>query len=340
MTSLALLGQTQLQEYITALAWGDRYLLAASAAGDVYRIDPAVGEQVILQPATGQSLDVLAVRGDRWAAAGEQGRLIIGDLAAAEECRHVLHYGSVWIDQLAWHPHYPWLAFSLGHYVQVWDAAAAEVITTLDFAESSVLALAWQPTGEALAVAGYRGIQVWSVADWDADPLSLGFMSAAVGVAWSPQGDYLAASNMDHTLFVWRWGDQYPWQMQGFPGKVRNLLWLRPLPEAIAPSLLSSSQEGIILWQLTPAQERWQPKILELHRGTVRAVSLHPDGDGFVSSGDEGWLCLWQHLQPQQLLEAPEVSTLAWHPRGEYLAAGGSQGDVWVWQPDPQDQSG
>ncbi len=336
MTSLALLGQTQLQEYITALAWGDRSLLAASATGEVYRIDPEQGEQVILQPPTEQSLDVLAVRGDRWAAAGEQGRLIIGALNAQEDNRLVLHYGSVWIDQLAWHPHAPWLAFSLGHYVQVWDAAAAEVITTLDFAESSVLALAWQPTGETLAVAGYRGVQVWTVADWDAEPLSLGFMSAAVAVAWSPQGDYLAASNMDHTLFVWRWGDQFPWQMQGFPGKVRNLHWLAPEAGAIAPRLLTSSQEGIILWQLTPEQDSWQPKILDLHRGTVRAMGVHPNGQDFVSSGDEGWLCLWQQLHPQQLLEAPEVSGLAWHPQGHYLAAGGTQGEVWVWQAHSQ----
>ncbi|WP_448533096.1 WD40 repeat domain-containing protein [Parathermosynechococcus lividus] len=336
MAALTLLGCTQLQDYITAVAWGDRYLLAASAAGDVYRIDPLLGEQVILQPATEQSLDVLGVAGDRWAAAGQQGRLIIGSLCKAEDRRHLLNYGSVWIDQLAWHPHHPWVAFSLGHYVQVWDAAAAEVITTLDFGESSVLALAWQPTGETLAVAGYRGIQVWAVADWDADPLSLGFMSAAVGLAWSPQGDYLAASNMDHTLFVWRWGDQYPWQMQGFPGKVRNLNWLSPTLGAIAPRLLTSSQEGIILWQFSPEQDSWQPNLLELHRGTVRALSLHPNGQGFASSGDEGWLCLWQQLQPHQLLDAGDVSALAWHPLGHYLAAGGCQGQVWVWS----DQAG
>ncbi|MFN4279005.1 hypothetical protein [Thermosynechococcus sp.] len=47
MNSLIPLGQTQLQEYVTALAWGDRHLLAASAAGEVYHIDPEVGEQLI-----------------------------------------------------------------------------------------------------------------------------------------------------------------------------------------------------------------------------------------------------------------------------------------------------
>ncbi|MDR7896955.1 WD40 repeat domain-containing protein [Thermosynechococcus sp. JY1334] len=333
MNSLIPLGQTQLQEYVTALAWGDRHLLAASAAGEVYHIDPEVGEQLILQTATDQSLTILAVASDRqwWAAAGEQGRVLIGSLAHPENLQ-VLHYGSHWIDQLAWHPTLPWVAFSLGHYVQIWDAAQADVIATLDFAASSVLALAWQPTGDALAVAGYGGVRVWSAKDWDADPQELGFMSATVGVAWSATGEYFAASNMDHTLFVWRWGDQYPWHMQGFPGKVRHLHWLETANQA--PQLLSSSQEGIILWRLSEDASGWQPQVLDLHRGTVRALSIHPQGQGFVSSGDEGWLCYWQKTQPQELLQGAQeyFTTLAWHPKGSYLAAGGTQGELWVWQ--------
>lgn len=81
MNSLIPLGQTQLQEYVTALAWGDRHLLAASAAGEVYHINLEVGEQLILQTATDR----------QWgAAAGEQGRVLIGSLAYPEDLQ-VLH---------------------------------------------------------------------------------------------------------------------------------------------------------------------------------------------------------------------------------------------------------
>ncbi|BAC08278.1 hypothetical protein [Thermosynechococcus vestitus] len=73
-----------------------------------------------------------------WAAAGQQGRVLIGSLAGTENPQ-VLHYGSHWIDQLAWHPTLPWVAFSLGHHIQVWDVAQADVIATLDFEASSVL---------------------------------------------------------------------------------------------------------------------------------------------------------------------------------------------------------
>ncbi|BAY52580.1 hypothetical protein NIES2134_123490 [Thermostichus vulcanus NIES-2134] len=51
MNFLIPLGQTQLQEDVTALAGRDRHLLAASATGEVYHIDPEVGEQLILQTA-------------------------------------------------------------------------------------------------------------------------------------------------------------------------------------------------------------------------------------------------------------------------------------------------
>ncbi|WP_164920746.1 WD40 repeat domain-containing protein [Thermosynechococcus vestitus] len=149
-----------------------------------------------------------------------------------------------------------------------------------------------------MAVAGYGGVGLWSTKDWDADPQELGLMSAVGGVAWSATGEYCAAGNMDHTLFVWRSGDQYLWQMQGFPSKVRNLHWLETTNQA--PQLLS--QEGIILWHLSEDKSIWQPQVLNLHRRTVGALPIHPHGQGFVSSGDEGWLYYWQQTQPQELL--------------------------------------
>ncbi len=54
--------------------------------------------------------------------------------------------------------------------MQIWDADIQTVITTLPFANSSVLDLAWRPNGASIAISGKVGVKVWSTQDWDDDP--------------------------------------------------------------------------------------------------------------------------------------------------------------------------
>ncbi|MFN4195369.1 MAG: hypothetical protein ACK4HM_06040 [Thermosynechococcus sp.] len=97
----------------------------------------------------------------------------------------------------------------------------------------------------------------------------------------------------------------------------------------------SGFQEGIILWHLSEDESSWQPQVLDLHRGTVRALSIHPPGQGFVSSGDEGWLCYWQQTQPQQLLQGAQeyFTTLACTPREPIWPPGAPKGNSGVDNP-------
>ncbi len=69
--------------------------------------------------------------------------------------------------------------------MQIWDADIQTVITTLPFANSSVLDLAWRPNGASIAISGKVGVKVWSTQDWDDDPYLIDMPSASIVTAWS-----------------------------------------------------------------------------------------------------------------------------------------------------------
>jgi WD40 repeat protein len=344
-----------LADYVTAVIWcaaDQNELIASSAAGEVvlYRI----GENneinpELLQPASGQSVDCLAVSADSQflAAGGQSGQVQIWrfepssgqDQSELDQGRFqliaTLDNAPAWVDRMAWNPKQNQLAFSLGRYVQVWDANVAEVVTTLNFENSSVLDITWHPDGDRLTVAGYQGIKVWSAADWDEDPVFVEIPSASTIIAWSPDGQYIASGNIDRTISVIEWQQPAsPWLMRGFPHKIRQLAWSDTALKRGAPLLASSSSQSIVVWEKHPDDMvGWEGQVLGQHEGRVQAMQFQPGTGLLASAGTDGWVVLWQKSRVGQTLNgAPGgFSSLAWHPKGHQLAAGGQSGELVVW---------
>jgi WD40 repeat protein len=337
---LKLLWHTTLSDYVTAIAWtpdGSR-LAACSACGEVVVYDAKTGTPIVVQEAQGQSIDALSISHDGTflAAGGQAGTVIIWRMDTETPQRLTqLEHSRVWVDRLQWNPVYPELTFSLGRYAQVWDATTQSVVTTLNFEASSVLDLAWHPHGEYLSVSGNQSIKTWQREDWDADPEIYETGGASVAIAWSPDGVYLASGNNDRSVLVWEWGNPYPWQMQGFPGKVRQLAWSKPKPSSGVPTLASISAAGVVTWTKDPDPAiGWNARVLDLHSETVKAIAFQPDSLLLASASEDGWVCLWRNAsQVAQVLQgAPKgFSDLAWNFQGTALAAGGSQGELLVW---------
>ncbi len=304
-----------------------------------------------LQMPEGQSLDCLAFSqdGQKLAAAGQAGQVKIWylqDDTRMYRCKplHTIENAPAWVDKLAWNPSNNQLAFSLGRYVQVWDADTSEVVATLNFDDSSVLALDWSPDGQYLAIAGYQGAKIWNAQDWHDDPCVLVVPSASLAIAWSPDGKYLACGNMDRTITVIEWNhsiasksddpsqDFFPWVMRGFPGKIRQLAWSQA-QKPNAPLLASSSIEGIVVWEANESRS-WVSRLLQQHSGVIQALAFQPNSLLLASASEDGWVCLWQKAKKlaQTLPGAPNgFSCLAWHPQGQQLAAGGQGGELLIW---------
>ena len=328
--------QGALDDYVTSLAW--------SPDGDCLAVGSSSGEVVLwteanlisLLPAKSDcAIDCLGFSGDGQylAAAGQQGDVFVWNIEALDKPLTVLHNPHCWIDQLAWHPKYPWLAFGVSRQVQVWGADQAQFLTQLDFAASSVLGLAWHPEQTLLAVSGHTGVKVWHGNNWDTEPEFIEVPGASIAVTWSPDGRYLASGNLDRTLTVVSWGHSPPWLMQGFPGKVRQVDWA--VPDADKPSLVAAAcLEGITVWQRQG--KGWNSQVLEHHNGTVVEIAFHPTTRLLASIAKDGQLCLWKNAAVlQQTLKgvASGFAAIAWHPQGTYLAAAGDQGELLIWKP-------
>jgi WD40 repeat protein len=330
--------QTLLADYVTALDWspdGSR-LAVCSAAGEVVVFDAKTGASMVLQEKLGSSVDAIAFSADGTllATGGQAGTVSIWRLEAdAAERLTQLENSRVWVDRLQWHPRLPELAFSLGRYAQVWDAVDQTVVATPVYEASSVLDLAWHPSGDYLALAGNLSVKTWRRDDWYDDPEIREIGGASAAIAISPDGQYLASGNNDRTLLVWAWDNPYPWQMQGFPGKVRQLAW--SAAQMGSPLLASASAEGVVVWtKAKHAAEGWTSHLLDLHSAPVTAVAFQPQSTLLATAAEDGWVCLWQQFtQAAQILSGASngFSTLTWSPQGKYLAAGGCGGEVMVW---------
>ncbi|MEL6138999.1 MAG: hypothetical protein AAF773_03025 [Cyanobacteria bacterium P01_D01_bin.115] len=341
-TALTLLWKTHLKEYVTAIAWcpmGNQ-LVASSAAGEVILYSLKSGEDTVLQTEQGESVDVLSISADGQflAAGGQSGTVWIWQLPGDKSDISLittLPHKRTWIDRLQWHPHLPLLAFSLGRYAQVWDAAEQTVVTTLSFDTSSVLDISWHPEGQQLSLGGNQSIKTWRLSDWDDDPEVREIDGASGAIAWSPDGTYLASGNNDRSVMVWPPDGDYPWRMTGFPGKVRQLAWSRPLAKGGDPLLASVCGEGIVVWRkAADSSDGWKPQVLDPHQGTVRGVAFQPGKLLLVTAAEDGRLCLWpKAARLGQVLTGASggFSCLGWSPQGTALAAGGSQGELLVW---------
>ncbi|MEL7078211.1 MAG: hypothetical protein AAGM46_20110 [Cyanobacteria bacterium J06582_2] len=337
--------QGSLTEYVTAVAWSPNGLLAASsAAGEVALWQD--GNLINLLPAGVASIDCLSFSADGkfLAAGGQDGKVRIWSTIPTfkqgrkqeQEVKLIttLDNAPSWVDKLAWSPTCNHLAFSLGRYVQIWDADAQTVIATLPFTNSSVLDLAWRPNGESIAIAGNGGVKVWSTIDWNDDPYLIDMPSASMVTAWSGDSKYIASGNFDNTITVLEYGSPHPWTMRGFPGKISNLTWSQRR-SSNAPLLAASSVEGIAVWKKEADDEDgWNANVLTLHDRKIQALLFHPHSLLLASAADDGWLGLWTKAkQVGQILEGAKdgFSCLAWSQDGKQLAAGGQNGELIVW---------
>ena len=337
--------QGSLSEYVTAVAWSpDGLLAASSAAGQVVLWQD--GNLVSLLSAGVASIDCLAFSSDGkfLAAGGQDGKVRVWSTIPAlkrgrkpeQKVKLIasLDNAPSWVDKLAWSPTCNHLAFSLGRYVQIWDADSQTVITTLPFANSSVLDLAWRPNGENIAISGNGGVKVWSTIDWDDDPYLIDMPSASIVTAWSGDSKYIASGNFDNTITVLEYGSLHPWIMRGFPGKISNLTWSQR-GSSNAPLLAASSIEGIVVWKKeADDKDGWNANVLTLHDSKIQALLFHPHSLLLASAADDGWLCLWTKAkQVGQILEGTRngFSCLAWSQDGQQLAAGGQDGELIIW---------
>lgn len=332
--------QGQLEEYITALDWSINGDLAIASAGGEVTLKWSNNDHIanLLTPCDTnyQPVDCLGFssQGNFLAVGAEDGKLRIWQIIPELSLKETLDFPKQWLEHLHWHPHQALVAFSFGHYVQVWNAEDNQVITTLPL-NSSVLDLQWHPSGEYLAVAVNGGMYIWTVENWDDDPFFAEMDGACNKIAWSGDGNYLAGNCFDNSVWLWCWENLETWHLSGFGGKIRSLSWSTS-PADFAPLLAISCFNTIILWKKAENDsDGWVSLPLQAHNGIVENVMFHPHNLSFVSADDEGVLFFWsqdRRIEQRFIEENQGFSAIAWFHDSTKLVAGGENGKVTVWQ--------
>lgn len=327
-----------LTDYVTTLTWSPngQFLTAASGAGEVSLLDVERRQLTLLQEVEGQSIDCLAFSfdGQFLATAGQLGQVKIWQFqAGSPQLITTINTQSTWIDQLVWSPINYQLAFQQGFNVQIWDAEKSAAVTTLDLT-ATAQSLQWSPDGLSLAISSQNSVGIWKTSSWELEHY-WETMAPSSALAWSPDGNYIAAGGIDRTVTIWEWGDENPWSIQGFPGKVSQVGWSDQPNHMGVPLLVASSNDGMVRWEKDRDHRiGWNSQVLKKHHAKVRSIAFQPHSFLLASAADDGQICLWH--QAQDLSSTLKGATngfscLAWHPQGQQLAAGGQSGELFIW---------
>jgi WD40 repeat protein len=151
-----------------------------------------------------------------------------------------------------------------------------------------------------------------------------------LGCRLDPTGQFVFAGAQDNTIQRWHLATGKKTELTGHKS------WVRGLAFAAKEKLLFSGDYAgkLLAWPVEddhPATVR----IIEAHRGWVRALAVSPDGKTLATCGNDHLVKLWSVPECQPLAELigheNHVYNVAFHPDGQHLVSADLKGIVKVW---------
>lgn len=151
---------------------------------------------------------------------------------------------------------------------------------------------ALSPSGRLLALAAGAQIFLWDLADGSLRGVCAGHSDAVSGLAFAPDERTLASGSRDHSIRLWRTGDdaQPPALLAVLPNTGDEVLSVAFSPDG---ALLAAGSRGrsVRLWETTTWTARHS---LEGHSGPVEAIAFSPDGATLASAAGDHTARLWR----------------------------------------------
>ncbi len=240
------------------------------------------------------------------------------------------------------------LTSSTDRSLRIWQRAEGSTLLLLQGHEAPVMAAAFRRDGGEVASADERGqILVWNPADGQLLAAILSPGGSVRSLAYGPNNQLLASAGSDGKARIWQLPQQPPTQLPTHAGELRAMAFAsagQAMYTATAagevravdasgqvlrtyagqpgePTMLALSADGSLLasgsrsghvklWNAGDAVDRY---VLAAHLGAVSDVAFHPNNQQLATTGDDGFVRIWQ--LPQALRE------LAGHEAGEVVAA-------------------
>ncbi|WP_420345087.1 protein kinase domain-containing protein [Pelagibius sp.] len=201
--------------------------------------------------------------------------------------------------------------------ISLWDVAEGTRETVLDYDGGAVTRAALAPDESLLAVAATDG----GIRLWDLDDASLRREFQAEddviwSLAFSPDGRSLAAASSDEVVTLWdvETGANLG-ILTGHTGGATDLAYL-----ADGVTLVVTDRSGQLhLWDVPTGRRLAEAR--PGHEGASWRVAVHPDGQRFATSGDDGRVLFWNSLS---MARACAISSHAFDTtrRDQYLGVG------------------
>ena len=268
--------------------------------------------------------------GDRLAAAGDPGVIYVIDTHAGRVAREIDELNlPVWA--LAWSPRVD--VFASGNQdgtVRLWGADGRGHVLR-GGGEEWAFALAFSRDGRRLASSHFDGrIRIWDIAAGRLERSFVAHEREALALAWSRDGRVFATGAVGGALATWDAANPLkPIARRDVPAAIpvdlNGLAWL-------GDRLASTSQDGPVRF--------WTQNLKPLgpastHEGWSRGVSTLADSRLVASSGEDGFVRIWDagHAREIAKLAGHEGPAwwVDWARDGSRLASAGDDGTVRIW---------
>ncbi len=327
---LRMVWRTVLPEYVSQIAFrSDGKILAAVPTLGTILFLSSTGQPLASFPGHRNGNGPLAwqPQSNGWASGGCDG--VVRCFSGIEESNRLWEsIGPRWVEALAWSPDLRYLAAAIGKTVSLFDAKG-QTIGQLGPHQTSVTGLAWHPHHPAhLATVSGGGAQIWAV-DRLRPIAQFDWGGASRDVLWSPEGRWVVTADQTASLHLYDVGRGYPLQIQGFPTRVKAMLF-----HESGARLAVGCGNCLSLWDCTGEHgpENTTPLELYGHTGEITCLAKPRRQEIYASGADDGWVFLWWPermrfpVYGHRLSSA--ITSLSWQSDQPALAASTAEGEV------------
>ena len=223
--------------------------------------------------------------------------------------------------------------------VIICEAATGRVIRSFGKHNAGIEGMAYSPNARCLATSGNDGtVKIWDEATGELLRTLRGHTGAVKDVAYTPDGRRLTSAGWDKTVRIW--DAETGQETLTLRGHTDIVMKLEFSPNGSL--LVSTGEDGVRIWNATPADELTGSEALSVpgHTSMVNSVAFSPDGRLLASAASDRQIKIWdvaslgQGIEPKGLTfqgDTDKYPTVAFSPDSRRLASAGWAGSLKVW---------
>ncbi|TMV04208.1 hypothetical protein FGK63_18140 [Ruegeria sediminis] len=240
----------------------------------------------------------LSPSGDRIATADRNGRIVVSGTDLEEDLIRLPAIGEpIW--SLTFAPDGTELLAAAESAAVLIDLETGQIVRRFQPGIGSVTRAAMNGAGSQVAVSTSTGqVHLWSLAG-ETDPVTFAVSGNLVwSLSFSADGTLLAVADSDEIVSIWKLPQGE--RIAEFTGHVRGATDVLILGDG-ASVVAADRRGGLHFWDITYGKSLG--RIPDAHAGPIWRLALHPDGQKFASTGDDGAVRVWDVLSTRSACE-------------------------------------